>query len=159
MRPDYTPKDIQRFWSKVAIADPDDCWEWMAGKFPTGYGLFQIKGKCSRAHRLAYELGIGPISDGLCVCHHCDNPACCNPAHLWLGTHLDNMRDMKAKGRLVILRGIDHGNHKLTEGQVHSIRALYAQGRFSQHELAQLFDIDQQVIWAIVNNKRWTHVK
>lgn len=92
----------ERFWSKVNRKD-GGCWEWAAGRFSYGYGAFKrrVDGawKQQKAHRLAYEWLVGPIPDGLIVCHACDNPPCCNPDHLFLGTQLDNQRDMIAKGR------------------------------------------------------------
>jgi hypothetical protein len=76
--------------------DPAQCWEWQRSRSRQGYGRL---GPRVYAHRLAYEVFIGPIPDGLHVLHHCDNPPCCNPAHLWSGTVADNMRDRDAKGR------------------------------------------------------------
>ena len=87
----------EKFWSKVNRRGPDDCWEWMNSGT---YGHFYIgKGQARPAHRIAYELTYGDIPVGLCVCHHCDNPPCCNPTHLFVGTVQDNMRDKVAKGR------------------------------------------------------------
>jgi len=94
----------ERFWEKVAISGPDDCWEWQGatgGNSVAGvsYGSFHFEGQTSRANRVAYILHNGDIPDALHVRHRCDNPSCCNPAHLELGTHADNMRDMVIRGR------------------------------------------------------------
>lgn len=89
----------ERFWSKVCILHPSDCWEWQAAKFCNGYGVFRLDGKNFRAHRLSWVLEYGDIPEGLSVLHSCDNPSCVNPHHLWLGTQLDNLRDSDCKGR------------------------------------------------------------
>lgn len=88
-----------RFFAKVQVSEPDRCWLWTGRRSPRGYGVFWLDGKNRRAHRVSYEMHIGAISDGVFVCHECDNPPCVNPAHLFLGTHLDNVRDMCVKGR------------------------------------------------------------
>jgi hypothetical protein len=75
------------------------CWEWTGYRTRDGYGSVKHAGKMMKAHRVAYEAAYDPIPDGMIVCHKCDNPACCNPNHLWLGTDADNQRDMVAKGR------------------------------------------------------------
>lgn len=78
----------------------DENWQWIAGKNWNGYGMLRDdRGKMTTAHRVAYRLFIGEIPEGLCVCHSCDIPSCCNPEHLWLGTRRDNVQDMLAKGR------------------------------------------------------------
>lgn len=94
-----------RFWAKVAVAGPDECWEWTASKTQHGYGQIMVTAsprKITRAHRAAWVLTCGPVPDGMVVCHRCDNPGCCNPAHLFVGTQLDNIADMVAKGRNVV---------------------------------------------------------
>ena len=86
-----TPKD--QLWERLDKSSA--CWTWTGKRYPTGYGRF---GK-HYAHRVAYELAYGPIPEGMHVCHSCDNPPCCNPAHLWIGTPKDNMQDRERKGR------------------------------------------------------------
>ena len=88
---------VQRFWSKVIKSD--SCWIWVACRDDRGYGRIAHKGKNKSAHRMSWEMHKGDIADGLCVCHHCDNPICVNPDHLFLGTHTDNMQDMSIKKR------------------------------------------------------------
>ena len=90
----------ERFWEKVHITD--GCWEWMARRKLHGYGEFRIIDCLVPAHRMAWVLSVGPIPKGLLVLHRCDNPPCCNPDHLFLGTQADNLRDAIQKGRLVL---------------------------------------------------------
>jgi len=99
--PPLKPKYIERFWARVKKGKPDECWEWTASKNPKGYGWFRpgSKGCPFHAHRIAWRIANGPVPVGLCVLHRCDNPPCCNPHHLFLGTQLDNVRDKVQKGR------------------------------------------------------------
>jgi hypothetical protein len=92
------PLDV-RFWNLVNIRGENDCWEWKASLDTKGYGQFNINGKMNGSHRIAWILTNGEISGNLNVCHHCDNPKCCNPKHLFLGTQADNMLDMMLKKR------------------------------------------------------------
>lgn len=92
-------KANKRFWDKVARKGEHECWEWIGNRYVKGYGRFATGGRQYRANRFAYEIAVGQIPDGLWVLHHCDNPPCCNPNHLFLGVHADNMADRHAKGR------------------------------------------------------------
>lgn len=87
------------FRARVRRGDQDECWEWDGPRDSDGYGKTTKNGKSVKAHRVAWELTNGPIVPGLLVLHSCDNPPCCNPAHLWIGTHRDNQRDRRSKGR------------------------------------------------------------
>lgn len=119
---------IRMFWAKVKTGPLDQCWPWM-GRIRTkklNYGVYQFaKAPKSRkiAHRFAWELAWGEWPGALMVCHRCDNPPCCNPAHLFLGTATDNNRDRERKGRGVRQRGITHPQAKMTEAEVLAIRA------------------------------------
>ena len=97
-----TEKQISNFWKKVLKID-GGCWEWQGSRLPSGYGTIHLRGcgenENHRAHRLSWFLHFGIIPDGMMVLHKCDNTRCCNPAHLFLGSNLDNMLDMVKKGR------------------------------------------------------------
>lgn len=95
--PSLTPAQTSRFHGSY-VCD-GDCWEWRHLRGPKGYGKFNLGSSSYRAHRVAYFLATGDQPNDKFVCHSCDNPCCVNPAHLWLGTPRDNMRDMIAKGR------------------------------------------------------------
>ena len=92
----------ERFWNNVKRGDKNDCWLWLGGKTKSGYGQCYFEKKVQRAHRVAWMLSksIVPIPSGMGVLHTCDNPACVNPLHLFLGTQKDNMQDCKSKGRM-----------------------------------------------------------
>ena len=152
----------ERFWPKVDVRGPDECWEWTACKNSRGYGLVWDSGGYSFANRVAWELTNGPIPDVLCVCHRCDNPRCVNPKHLFLATIVENNadRDRKArnnKGKHCNV-GEKHGMAKFTETQILSIRKEYAGGGIYQRELGEKYGTDQSYISYIVNRKRWSHV-
>lgn len=150
----------RQFWKHVQRVPHVECWLWQ-GAIGWGYGVFHAKGQTLRAHRFSWELHNGPICDGLQVLHKCDVRACVNPAHLFLGTQLENIQDMDAKGRRVTKynprRGETHADAKLTTSDIVAIRQLSAQG-VSQREIAKQFDMSQQHISDIVRRRCWTHV-
>lgn len=101
--------EVDRFWSKVQIGASNKCWPWTGARFAKGYGSFDIKGKSVIAHRQAWQLEHEqPIPADMMICHHCDNPPCCNPRHLYLGTRATNMRDMWRRKRRVGKRPMCH---------------------------------------------------
>ena len=155
-------KTEERFWSKVDIRGPDECWEWKAGKFNSGYGCFRDGLKQRTTHRVAWELTNGfiprdPGYHGICVCHHCDNPACVNPAHLFLGTHGDNMRDRDEKGRASggSLRGGAHPGSRLTEIDVQCIRYWLREG-YAMRAIGRAFGVHSVTIRDIKIGRSWS---
>lgn len=155
----------QRFWKSIRLPErvgTDECWEWQRGHF--GNGRAQTPDSSfwgtSLAYRVTWIITHGLIPPGLEVCHHCDNPSCCNPAHLFLGTHQDNMRDSRRKGRArgASFPGEDHPMVKLTELKVKKIRQLYLTGKYSQRQLGRRFGISQRTIGRIVHLRNWKHL-
>ena len=147
---------VSRFWSKVHVSDPSSCWEWTGAKKFGGYGEIGHEGKNKSAHRLAYEFANGPIPEGLFVCHRCDNPACVNPSHLFVGTQLENALDCVEKGRMP--RGNNRAFSKLTDSQVLEIRARYSSGSVYQADLASEYGVSESNISAIVRRVKWKHL-
>lgn len=171
---------MERFWSKVEIGDPAECWDWRAGVNKGGYGVFEVgtsqRHQSASAHRVAWEVTAEePVPPGLFVCHRCDNPRCCNPRHLFLGTPRENTRDMIAKGRRVapstanrargdrhpsklrpgyLPTGEAHPAAKLTEADVVEIRRSSALGT----ELAARFGVSNVSISRIRRRLTWRHV-
>lgn len=182
---DVTSKTISNFHCKVAAGKADECWLWTAARSDRGYGKFRIRALKMRAHRVAYMLHHGEVPDDLCVLHSCDNPPCCNPAHLFLGTHKTNAEDRDAKGRGAkgdrngsrlhperLVRGLKSPWHTcpekmargervntaiLTADQVIEIRRLKTQGN-SGPALARRFGCSISNIFAIVWRKNWKHI-
>lgn len=140
----------QRLEEKV-LKDPnhvDCCWVWSASLHPEGYGRFGMNGKTQKAHRASYEIYKGSIPDGYCVCHTCDNPACVNPNHLFLGTVAENNADKTRKGRAA---------KKLDADMVMEIKSKLTGGS-SLNSLANLFDVSRAMIIKIKYNRSWKGV-
>ena len=141
-----TEQRIARFWSRVEITNLLSCWEWQSMKDRDGYGVYGKKH--TRSHRYAWSLVYGPIPEGKYILHKCDNPACCNPNHLYLGTQANNMRDKVA-----------HNRHptKLTPDNIRTIRKL-ATTEATQASIARTFGVCSTTIHRIVTKKQWAHI-
>lgn len=164
--PALSVTQLERFWSRVDKRDPCECWPW-TGCDMRGYGVFHVGKKMYLATRVMWMLTNGEIGDGLFACHHCDNPPCVNPAHLFLGTHQDNMADRNRKGRAHrgpranienIARGEAVYGAKLTPELVREIRAVYAAGGVTQRQLARRYGMAQCPIRHVIIRKTWKHV-
>ena|ERR1035437_3333296 len=140
-----------RFWAKVKKT-LDGCWLWQASIIAGGYGQFDD----GYAHRFSWELHFGPIPDGLFVLHDCDIRNCVRPDHLWLGTQLDNMRDMRKKGRGVDNSGSNCGKAILTEADVKEVRILAKTQTI--RALAKKYKIGKTAMGYAVNGTTWKHV-
>lgn len=180
------PDSVARFWSKVdKSGGDDDCWPWRGTRNREHYGRVYCGKRRVAAHRIAYLLAIGPVPDGLFVCHACDNPPCCNPRHLWTGDAAANVADRVTKGRSasgdrsgtrlhpeVLSRGDDHwsrrtpgrlargeqnGYAKLSVTDVQAIRERHAAGT-SAKALGRVFGVADVTILSICKNKTWRHV-
>jgi hypothetical protein len=144
-----------RFW-KFVRKSADGCWEWQGARNTYGYGAFTFDKRSHGAHRLMYQLERGPIPNGMLVCHTCDNRACVNPDHLYVGTHRDNSIDMVARCRSV--RGEATALHKLTERIVRDMRRRYFSGQATQVQLAAEYGIHNRTVQRAIIGKTWKHV-
>lgn len=149
----YSTKQLIRFWSKVKIADTNECWEWQASKNKDGYGQVTINYKVYRAHRVSWELFNGEMPPDMEVMHKCDNPCCVNPKHLILGTHQENMTDHMNKGRHRSVTGTKHWKCKLTTDQVKYIRSRWESGGITKSQLGREVGVSHVQIIRIINGK------
>lgn len=165
-----TEESKGRILKFISISNPNDCWEWTGVKISSGYGRFTIKGSKYLSHRVYFTIINGPIPKGMDVLHRCDNPGRCNPNHLFLGTHQENMRDMENKGRSRhpsgdkspsrvhkdrLRRGENHWKAKLTEKNVVEIRATFKRGGISKSDLSRKFKVSHACIRAIISCRIW----
>ena len=140
---------------RCIIGSEDDCWPWRGPLNRGGYGMFSVGGVTMNASRAAYLLLVGPIGERLCVCHSCDNRACVNPAHLWLGTYSDNWEDCRSKGRET--SGEKNGMAKLSAGDVREIFRRRARGE-KISSIAAACGVQHPAISKILNGKLWRHL-
>lgn len=159
-------RPIDRLRRRYKIDPISECWLWTGARNREGYGVIQDGSRQKRAHRFSWELHRGAIPAGLLVCHSCDTPACVNPAHLFLGTDLDNAKDRDRKGRQARLSRADRqtlserfageGNpsHRLSAYQAKTIKSLHREGH-SQKHLACAFGVSQGCIADVVHGRTW----
>lgn len=175
--PQLTDSDIKRFWSHVEIKGDSNCWNWNGMK-DVGYGLFRIVDKTRkrgkriiRSHQVSYFLSTNNWPVGFCVCHSCDNPSCCNPKHLWIGTDKDNARDRNKKGRVAsgcrngrstkphsTARGESHPKAKLTVEEVLEIRRLCQSEGASLKIIGSKFGVMASTVYNIMKKNIWKHI-
>jgi|SRR6478609_1969968 len=152
-------KTIARFWAKVDKRGSDECWEWTGARNEArgGYGAM---GRNVMAHRASWEIHNRQLTSGECVLHRCDNPPCCNPAHLFVGTRTDNHLDKMAKGRNKPPPrhlGNTHPMAKLTEESIPRIRAALASG-IGKQKVAAAFGVSKKTVLNIAAGRIWRHV-
>lgn len=143
---------MKKLIQNTSIAD--QCWNWTASLNANGYGKYAVNKSWALAHRHSYETFMGPIPDGLEVCHRCDNRACINPFHLFLGTHSDNMLDMVNKGRSGRLAGEKHPQARLNANKVLEILTSAR----SAKQLASDYGVTKELIYQIRKGKAWKNV-
>ena len=156
----------RRFWARVdRSGGPDACWPWTGGRTRSDYGCFSRgrRGTHVRSHRFALELALGrPIRPGMGSCHTCDNPPCCNPAHLFEGTQRDNLQDASAKGRTALqrrpelARGERNSQAKLTTERVIDLRA--AARHQPMRDVARQFGLSLSQTYRVASGDKWAHV-
>ena len=150
---------IEKFKKNFLIDQETQCWNWIGGKAARGrYGCLWFNGKNTSAHRISWKLFKGPIPNKIEVCHTCDNGLCINPKHLFLGTHQDNMDDMKKKKRLKPRVGENHHSVKITEPIARLIKIMSNFG-YSNKDIAGKLCVEKSIVRHIQQNETWTHIK
>jgi hypothetical protein len=150
------PPVAERLWKKVIVASEHECWPWTGPCSGSRHGMLSLRGRTMQAHRVAYEDRVGPIPEGLCVCHRCNNPRCCNPSHLYLATIAQNTRDAARDG--LLQRGESRWNARMTREIVLNVRRLRETG-LGPARIARLLGVSQRCVAGIIYDGSWAHVR
>ncbi|KKN85505.1 hypothetical protein LCGC14_0278280 [marine sediment metagenome] len=154
----------ERFFEKINKNPITGCWNWTAHKSKSGYGYISVTGdRVRRAHRVSYELFVGPIKPGLFICHKCDNRGCVNPDHLFMGTHLDNMADMVKKGRVKLSVNTQFKpghirNRVLSDDIVRKIRRELAKEELTSVKISKIFGIGVDTVRDIKAGRSYSEI-
>jgi hypothetical protein len=157
VNPEHQLTRDQYFWTFISKNPNTNCWEW-TGQLKGGYGYFSINHKDIPVHRLMFKKYKGIIPPKINVCHSCDNPKCCNPDHLWLGTQADNIADMHIKKRDYKSFGENHHTAKINENNVREIRKKYKEG-MKMKSIHRLLNIPYRTIQHVCTGNTWKHIK
>lgn len=152
-----TDSDIERFNSHVVANKENGCWEWFGSRSRKGYGFIRHKKRLWQTHRFVWFALHGDIPSGMYICHKCDNPRCCNPEHLFLGTSSENAKDAFSKNRRIARRGELNGGSKLNDAKVREILSMLKSGE-KKRTIARRFGIGVDTIILINLGRRWAHV-
>ena len=148
---------VLRFWSKVKKTSR--CWLWTGAKRGRGYGVLR-RGSADEgfvdSHRFSYEIHFGPVPEDMWVLHHCDNPSCIRPSHIYAGTPKQNNQDMVFRGRSI--RGESHANSRLTFNQVKIIRSEYIPHKIFMETFAKRFRVSVSTIQRVISKESWNHI-
>lgn len=147
------------FWGRVKRGRPDECWPWLGATVAGGYGQLRVGGKQTSAHRRAWEMHHKKKAGRWRIRHRCDNPPCCNPAHLFRGTHQQNMNESVKRGRRARLRGELNGNAVLTKAKVKWARANVGKHRgkkYTIREAEKILGCSKSQILRVINGGGWS---
>jgi len=152
-----TDKEVERFWAKVNVAGPEECWEWTGCVRTDGYGRSRAGGEQRGAHRVSWVIANGRIPRGESVLHKCNNRACVNPSHLC--THKESTKDTISKGHSILVRGNLNPSAKLTDSKVAEMRERYNAGGVTLKALSSEYGVGVTATWKVINRVSWSHVE
>ena len=153
--PDFPPRRVRKFWNNIEKASIELCWNWIGATDRKGYGKFFAVSngnhKLIQSHRISYFLHYGVDPGDSLVLHQCDNPSCCNPNHLRLGTHKENMKDMASRGHVF-------RSPTLADNDIFMMRELWASNMFTQGEICRFYDLSRAAVCNAINGRTGKHV-